>query len=196
MSHLAPAEIVDAVDGALAPDRLAHARECAPCREEIDRAGAMLGRVRAVDAPEPSPLFWDHFSARVRDAIASERPRRRQGHWGPRVWAPLGAAAALALGIGLARTHVAPSYVAPSEVESSHVAPSPVAPPHVEWRVEDPWLVVSDLAGDMEWSEAEAAGFSLQPGAAEHALLQLSDDQQQELVRLLETEIDRLRSRG
>ena len=192
MSHLTPAEIVDAVDGALAPDRLAHARECAPCHGEIQRAGVTLGRVRAVDAPEPSPLFWDHFSARVRDAIAAERPQRGQARWGPRVWAPLGAAAALALGIGLARTPVAPPPVEPSHVESTQHA----APRHVESHADDPWLVVSDLAGDMEWSEAEAAGFSLRPGAAEHALLQLSDDQQQELVRLLETEIDRLRSRG
>src|SRR5689334_13377184 len=32
----------------------------------------IVGLLREVDVPEPSPLFWDHLSQRVRTAVASE----------------------------------------------------------------------------------------------------------------------------
>ena len=59
-----------------------------------------------VDGPEPSPLFWDHFSARVRDAVAAEAVRRRSwfGDWN---WTQLlttvsaGAVAALLVAVAL-----------------------------------------------------------------------------------------------
>ena len=34
------------------------------------------------EVPEPSPLFWDHFSARVRDAVAAEGAPRRAALFG------------------------------------------------------------------------------------------------------------------
>jgi hypothetical protein len=46
-----------------------------------------------VAVPEPSPLFWDHFSARVREAVAAEGlPRRPLWSW-PRLAMPVAAAA-------------------------------------------------------------------------------------------------------
>ncbi len=217
MTHLTPAEIVDALDGALSAGRASHARACAQCREEVERAASMLAGVRAVDAPEPSPLFWEHFSARVRGAVGAERVHGRRGSWPWWMWAPLGSAAALALVAGLwigqpgpsphvarrtvAPPHVAPSHVAPSHVAEPHVArrtvaPSHVAEPHVAPSHVEEWRLLADLAGEMEWDEAGEAGLTIAPGAAEYALRQLSGDQQKELVRLLETEIDRLKSRG
>ena len=39
----------------------------------------------AVDVPEPSPLFWDHLSARVREAVTADavpaRPWFGVGRW-------------------------------------------------------------------------------------------------------------------
>ncbi|MBI2222300.1 MAG: hypothetical protein HYU53_13970 [Acidobacteria bacterium] len=192
MTHLTPAEIVDALDGALSAGRASHARACAQCREEVERAASMLAGVRAVDAPEPSPLFWDHFSARVRGAVGAERARGRRGSWPWWMWAPLGSAAALALVAGLWIGQPGPSpHVARRTVAPPHVAEPHVAPSHVE-----EWRLLADLAEEMEWDEAGEAGFTIAPGAAEYALHQLSGDQQKELVRLLETEIDRLKSRG
>lgn len=197
MTHLTPAEIVDALDGALSAGRASHARACAQCREEVERAASMLAGVRAVDAPEPSPLFWEHFSARVRGAVGAERVHGRRGSWPWWMWAPLGSAAALALVAGLWIGQPGPSpHVARRTVAASHVAPSHVAEPHVAPSHVEEWRLLADLAGEMEWDEAGEAGLTIAPGAAEYALRQLSGDQQKELVRLLETEIDRLKSRG
>ncbi len=75
MSHLTPEEFVDAVDGTLGPlsdDRLRHLKGCVRCRDELASLGATLRDTRAADIPEPSPLFWDHLSRRVRERISKE----------------------------------------------------------------------------------------------------------------------------
>ena len=43
---------------------------------QLARAARDDGGVAEVEVPEPSPLFWDHLSARVRDAVAAEPARR------------------------------------------------------------------------------------------------------------------------
>src|SRR5262245_59269938 len=72
MKHLTPSELVDAADGALAADRGTHLNACAACRSQVSDLTATLVATREVGASEPSPLFWEHFSARVRDAVAQE----------------------------------------------------------------------------------------------------------------------------
>ena len=75
MSHLTPEEFVDAVDGTLGPlsdDRLRHLKGCVRCRDELTSLGVTLRDTRAADIPEPSPLFWDHLSRRVRERISKE----------------------------------------------------------------------------------------------------------------------------
>src|SRR6187455_2911243 len=73
MNHLSPSEFVDFVEGTLDAARGSHAERCESCR----RSGEELRRVfessaARGDVPEPSPLFWEHFSARVRGAVAQE----------------------------------------------------------------------------------------------------------------------------
>ncbi len=46
----------------------------AVCRAELARLDEVLRDVAAVDMPEPSPLFWDYLSARIRDRVAHEPP--------------------------------------------------------------------------------------------------------------------------
>lgn len=75
--HLTPEELIDSRDRALPPGRQAHADTCAACRAEIARLDEVLLDVAAVDVPEPSPLFWDHLSARIRDRVAHEPPPTR-----------------------------------------------------------------------------------------------------------------------
>ena len=75
MTHLAPDEFVDAADGVLSAARLQHVDACGLCRCELETVVDMLRAGAAGPVPEPSPLFWDHFSARVRKAIAAEPSR-------------------------------------------------------------------------------------------------------------------------
>ncbi|HSL21685.1 MAG TPA: hypothetical protein VK886_09125 [Vicinamibacterales bacterium] len=189
MSHLNASEIVDLLEGALPEARLAHAVECPRCREEADRARAGLDAARRSDAAEPSPLFWDHFSARVREAIAEQPAVRGRGRW---IWVPLaGVTVAMAVVIG-AIVARAPLPSAPPGVSPGATAVGPAAVPDQE--TDEQWALVTDVADGVDWEEAADAGLAVPPGAAEHAVLQLSDEQQQELARLLQAEIGRLKS--
>jgi len=75
MKHLSPSEFVDYVDGALDPERTAHIAACGVCRREAEALRATVHEASIADAPEPSPLFWDHLRARVREEIAAPAPR-------------------------------------------------------------------------------------------------------------------------
>ncbi len=94
MSHLSRDERLLALDGALEATRQAHLASCASCRTDVETLGRVLARVRAVDVPEPSPLFWDHLAARVGDAIAREpAPVPDRAWWSPRLaWAAVAVA--------------------------------------------------------------------------------------------------------
>jgi hypothetical protein len=72
--HLTPEELIDSRERQLPPARQAHADSCAVCRAELAQLDEVLLDVAAVDVPEPSPLFWDHLSARIRDRVAHEPP--------------------------------------------------------------------------------------------------------------------------
>ena len=76
MTHLSEIEFVDHLDGTLPASRVVHLERCARCRERADALRHAMASVRpaAEEVPEPSPLFWDHFSQRVRDAVRDERP--------------------------------------------------------------------------------------------------------------------------
>jgi hypothetical protein len=55
------------------------------------------------DVPEPSPLFWDHLSARIGERIDAESDRSWWQAWiRPRVLVPLSAAACCVLIVALA----------------------------------------------------------------------------------------------
>src|SRR5258707_1769981 len=70
--HLSADELVDLAEGARPESSAPHLAACGPCRARLNDLRAMMSAVADVDVPEPSPLFWDHFSQRVHDAAASE----------------------------------------------------------------------------------------------------------------------------
>ena len=80
MTHLTPDEFVDAADGTLETGRLRHVEQCERCRQRLETLVEALQMGAAGPVPEPSPLFWEHFSARVRNAIAAE-PAPPQTWW-------------------------------------------------------------------------------------------------------------------
>lgn len=98
--HLKSAEFIDALDGTLPRLRSQHLVECQRCKAELARLERVSGAVRAADdVPEPSPLYWDHFSRRVHAAAAAaveESPWWRQG------WRPVAAIAGVVVALLLA----------------------------------------------------------------------------------------------
>lgn len=188
MSHLTPAEIVDAAEGHPGPDEREHLRACARCAQQVRDAAGLLGEVKAIAVPEPSPLFWDHLSANIRQRIEAAPTPRHSRTW---IWAPATAlAGVVALVIGVSNTHV---------TKPTPAGTVPVNRPAERLMVESSasdagWSLVSDASEDLGWDEAQVAGFAVRPGAAERAAEELPDDQREELGRLLQEEVARLKT--
>ena len=156
----------------------------------------ILAALREVEVPEPSPLFWDHLSKRVHDAVAAEPVPSVS--WTSRfnvAWAG-GIVAALAivvLSVTLSVRHQPPyagAAVSLTPVADVAAVSNPLPP------LEDDasWAVMGDLASEMDFEQAGAAGLSVTPGAADRALNQLSGDEQRAVVELLQQEIKNSKS--
>lgn len=200
MSHLTAAEMIDLLEGTLADERRAHARECARCRDEAAQAAIAYEAARDAEIPEPSPLYWEHLSQRVHDAIRQAPPHAR---WRALLeWrGALAAAAAVMLlvigttlswraGVGVSppSAPIAPTIATTAETSTTDALQNASLESGADWEV------VAGAAEGMEWDTAGEAGLGVKPGAAEHAVLQLSDDQREELARMLQAEIARLKS--
>ena len=114
--HLTPEELIDFAEGTRAEAAAPHLQSCEVCRHHIVALRATMSAAADVDVPEPSPLFWDHLSQRVHEAVAAEEaPGARfpglsgfpawvgalAGSW--RAWAVAGVAAAVMLSLYLRR---------------------------------------------------------------------------------------------
>lgn len=210
MEHLSRDELLLAAE-ALARDRpregsnARHVDACDACREQVVSLARSLEEVLDAELPEPSPLFWDQFSRRVSAAVrAGTRdgasagaggPWRRQWHlawpeW--RVVAPLaGLAGAVALAVVVATGRTPRVETpAPAALAGTSEPPAVEAPVLAESADDEAWAAFSTLAAEVD---AADEGLSVPPpGAAEGAVLQLSDEERAELIRLLRAEIENL----
>ena len=183
MTHLTPDELIDALEGLLAADRQAHLATCEECQAQLASLSMALSDAKGAGVPEPSPLFWQHFSERVATAIDHDAARGGNGpswlRW--QILVPLGAVAliVLALMITVPRSDPQEPSLALQAPESSQAI--------------DNWVMVTELVGNIDLDVATAAGV-IEPGVAEEAVLQLSAEERQELTRLLKAELQRAKS--
>jgi hypothetical protein len=200
MTHFSPAELVDAAEGRLQAPRAAHVHECERCRKEIDALAATLQSLAVDDVPEPSPLFWDHFSIRVRDAAAQAAPAAGVEAWlDPRRWLQAAVTSALLLaavsGVWLAysaRPSAPPSIGVIPAVGISEAATLSAVAPGVEPADETAaWTILTAAAADLKPEEATAVGFAVPHGTVDSAVLRLSPAERNELGRLLQNELKR-----
>jgi hypothetical protein len=191
MTHLTPDEFVDAVEGVLGPERREHLDACGACREEAGRLSAILREAEDTDVPEPSPLFWDHFSARVSAAVEAEAVPATG--WLPAwcrlpVLVPLGSLALLVMALAAA---LPPPPPAPGALAATAGEPLPFD----EAMADDgSWQLVTDVMATVDRDTVREAGLVPGPGAMDMAVAAMSDSEQAELVRLLEAEINRPQS--
>jgi hypothetical protein len=186
MSHLSRDERLLALDGALDAGRQAHLSACEACRTEVDGLRGVLARVRAVDVPEPSPLFWDHLAARVGDAIAREpAPAVARGWWAPRLgWAAFAVVVTAAAAGYLSR----PTRVPEAPAVAAHTAATPgeAVPASGEGLsvdvdapfADDGWALITAVAEDGGADETFAPGV----GEAELAISSLTADERMALA--------------
>jgi hypothetical protein len=188
--HLTPEEFVDALDGS-SPASAAHLAECAECREEVASLQATLSDARHLEASEPSPLFWDHFSARVKQATENE-PVASAWSWGRWAWKPVVGlmAIAAALVIGL---YVRPGVGPDASVAGVVIQPaSELASATVPGFEDDgSWSLVTALASELDWNELSQAAEPAE-GTVDAMIEELTSEQREALARLLQKEMGAL----
>jgi hypothetical protein len=199
VTHLSESEFVDLVEEALDPRRARHVETCASCRERADTLRDLLRQTSSVIVPDPSPLFWDHLSARVREAVAAAPAPDRSGWSWPRmrILIPMGAAAAVMVAVisGTLMLRPVRSGNTPVLVVSDHgVAPASSDPrtgaaPDADNA--EVWDVLTSAASTVGFDEAHAVGMHVHPAAIDDAVRDLSAAELSELGRLLQSELKR-----
>jgi hypothetical protein len=208
MRHLTAEQFVDLAEGTRDEASVPHLLTCEACRRELVDLRLALTGVSAValdavggasDVPEPSPLFWDHFSARVRAAVANDAndandgapARRASWRWSwPRV--VIGAAAG-ALAVALVAFS---SFVAAPSVKAPAAPVPPVAqlaPLEPLGSPDDPSLsLVAEYGSTLEWDEMrEQMAVSTHPGGLDETVADLNGSERRELQKLLKEELAR-----
>lgn len=181
MRHLSTEDMVDLAEGSAEAEAVAHFERCAACREQVETLRVTLAKVEAgaADIPEPSPLFWDHLSARVRAAIA-DAPVAPAAPWWRIGWRPVAVAAGLFAALLLAVFLGRPEPMTPTAPRSATgMVPSPSVAEAVLPDDSLDWL--SDLASGVEWDDAV-----LSADVADVAVGDLSNDERVELHRILQ----------
>jgi len=197
--HLDATELVDALDSTLTASRLQHLETCAPCRDRADELRLVMTSARVADGedvPEPAPLFWDQFSARVRDAVAGE-PAPRPAFWQflalPRVSLAAAALAAIVI-VSVALWQTAERETDPavtSTAASAGISDLAADEAADDFDSDEAWALVRAMADEIAPDDLDGEGMSSGPGAAEHLVLRLNEQERVELARLLEEQTKR-----
>jgi hypothetical protein len=191
MTHLTETQFIDVLEtGAPVDSHLAsHLAVCESCRAALDELTDVLSDARAVTLPEPSPLFWEHFSRRVRAATSQEQPATVGLDW-RRLWQPLLGAtlavATLALLVVFRPAHLTPEQtVTPA---ATVAVASPTAAP-LAAELDDAGLNgLAVLAQDLRTEDLQQIA---QPStdATAAAIADLTPAQCAELMRLIKAQM-------
>jgi hypothetical protein len=211
MNHLTSEELVDALDGVLSSFRTPHLVSCADCQTHLDRLRTALDAARTDDILEPSPLFWDHFSAGVAERVAAESvdsraagsatgdfpAHRASARWlssEPQpVWLAVAALLILAV-IGVVRSRQM-EFRPPvsNQFVQQPVASSPLESTSMADEESSEWTLMLDVMEGADWDQV-GAELEVGPGAADRVVRELTGDERRELARLLEAELSRAKS--
>ncbi len=189
MTHLSPDTLVDLLGGALAETAVPHLVLCESCRQQLAELRVTWQAAADVEVPEPSPLFWDHLSARVHDAVAAEAQPRAPWWRVDWSWTSVGLAGAAVAALALVAFLNVPRLSTPAvgTAEPTGVgtiaalaATEPLAP----LPDDESMLFVADLASHLDWDGVAELGLTTER-LADRAASELTADERIELQRLL-----------
>jgi hypothetical protein len=188
--HLNNEELVDIAEGTRSESSAPHLATCDRCVTQLQELRTMLAALPDRRVPEPSPLYWDHLSSRVRDAVNAESQ-----HPSPRVWVStrwlsggVAVAAGLVLAAALNLRTPAPSVLSVPTPFLDAGAPTELLS---DVTSGDPSLtVVATLTDQVDLDTAREAGLAPR-GSADRAVAHLNDAELRELGRLLQQELTR-----
>jgi hypothetical protein len=200
MAHISPARLVDLAEGAIAEQSEAHLAACETCRRAVAELRATMADAAGpgIDVPEPSPLFWEHMSARVSEAVA-EQGGPAGARWferllRPRVVLPILAAVAGAavLAVVVSRTPgvLIPIPSTPLPIDERAQLPS-LPPLEPLGAADDPALgLLADYGTTLGWDDMrEEMTSATHVGSTDEAVTTLSAEEREALQRLLEEEM-------
>jgi len=195
MSHLSAETFVDVLDGTLGESDLPHLQTCAECRAQLAELRQTMAMAAEADVPEPSPLFWQHMAARVRESVAAEPvPGAASGliarllpagfsWWGMGGLVGVAAAALLVVVVQTPRGSMTPADTpAPAQVLNTGDAEPIEAAPAFE--SDETLTFVTDLASGVDWDASADSGLASSVGI-ERSVATLNADERAELGRLL-----------
>ena len=186
MAHLTPEQILDISDGTRPAAEFPHLSSCTACAARAEEIARTIALAAEVDVPEPSPLFWDHLSDRIRHRVA--QAAAPEASWWPIFASPwravLASAAAvvlvLAVGMAVRRPVSAPET-------PTAVVPEPAIVESLIAIDDDPALaLLADLSTELDWDAASEAGLVPAQGTVDNVLVALTGDERNELQRILE----------
>ena len=193
--HLNTEELVDIADGAQPESAALHLADCESCRAQLRELRAMMSVANDAVVPEPSPLFWDHLSSRVRDAVAVEAAPRRAwfdvSAW-RRLLMPVFVVAAAGLVLALV-VNSRSTIPAPGTASAIAVADAGAAIELLNDVAADDdasLTLVASLTDDADLDTVREAGLA-PAGSAEHAVTHMSGAELRELRRMLKEEMAR-----
>jgi hypothetical protein len=189
--HLTPDELIDLADGSGPESAETHMRACEICRGQVAALQESMSSAASVEVPEPSPLFWEQLSARVRDAVSAEPPPSAPWAWTSGFLAPRLSWSSAAVAAVVAAVAVAIYVTAPRDWPSRDRAPESrertvdlALQPF--GAADDPSLaLVADLTGQLDPGALAEAGWTNHAGGVEEAVADLTGDERLELQRLL-----------
>jgi len=193
MSHLSPDTFLDLLDGTRAETAVPHLAACESCRQQLADLRVTWQAAADVEVPEPSPLFWDHLSARVHDAVAAEAQPRAPWWRIDWSWTSVGLAGAALAALALVAFLQMPRPFAPAmgtaELGSvGSVAALAAAEPLAPLPEDESMLFVADLASHLDWDGVAELGLTAE-GLADRASSEMTADERIELQRLLREEL-------
>ncbi len=192
MRHLTSEQLIDLAEGGRAASSTPHLQSCETCRNRLAELRATLSVAASVDVPEPSPLFWDHFSARVHDAVEAERAAGTSvfSRWSWLRLTPLWAGALAAVVLAIV---IVTSGGRPGQPVSAPAGPAASAAGPLDDTLspgDDPSLsLMADLAADLDWDAASEAGLTTHVGVDNDAVTELTDGERRALNQLLKGEL-------
>lgn len=184
--HLSHDEFVAAMEQELDPLRQAHLDGCPSCRATLDELHLALTAVETSSAlPEPSPLFWDHLSARIREATHDELPGASIPWWREH-WRPMVASTATAVLVIVGAWHMfTPAARVPTGMASSAFRDTAL-----DVEADDgAWLTVGELTASLSSDDVR---WVVAPGPmASSAVAELTPREREAFVKLLDVELER-----
>ena len=192
MKHLAPEDVVDVLDGCARGHLVRHAESCGVCRALVEDARHATFLAATDEIPEPSPLFWTQFSARVDESVRRAPSPERWWAGLSSSWraVPVGSVILLIALIGLTRWQDSHQPLSPA-AGAAAVPLVDQAEPWLTLPVDDePWALVSQVMADVAADEMSAADMPATIGWADRAFESLSEGEKAELARLLKADMD------